>query len=189
MQHLISPIGRSPEVNCLNRPRPESPSVVVMHISAHLWSKRLAATCALGVLVWAGSNSVTASELYRWQDANGNPVISDRPPPSGTPYTTLNGSKYGMKGRRASVRPLPPSTASQARPATSKEQAPKIIEVPAVRDPDPSKCEAAKENQFKLSNFPRIRVQEDNGVVRFLSREEIQTQIETANRAIERYCE
>jgi len=189
LQHLISPIGRSPEVNCLNRPRPESPSGVVMHISAHLWSKRLAATCALGVLVWAGSNSVTASELYRWQDANGNPVISDRPPPSGTPYTTLNGSKYGMKGRRASVRPLPPSTASQARPATSKEQAPKIIEVPAVRDPDPSKCEAAKENQFKLSNFPRIRVQEDNGVVRFLSREEIQTQIETANRAIERYCE
>ena len=189
MQHLISPIGLSPEVNCLNRPRPESHSGVVMHISAHLWSKRLAATCALGVLVWAGSNSVTASELYRWQDANGNPVISDRPPPSGTPYTTLNGSKYGMKGRRASVRPLPPSTASQARPATSKEQAPKIIEVPAVRDPDPSKCEAAKENQFKLSNFPRIRVQEDNGVVRFLSREEIQTQIETANRAIERYCE
>lgn len=173
----------------MNRPRPESPSGVVMHISAHLWSKRLAATCALGVLVWAGSNSVAASELYRWQDANGNPVISDRPPPSGTPYTTLNGSKYGVKGRRASVRPLPPSTASQARPATSKEQAPKIIEVPAVRDTDPSKCEAAKENQFKLSNFPRIRVQEENGAVRFLSREEIQTQIETANRAIERYCE
>lgn len=160
-----------------------------MHIKAHLWSKRLATTCALGVLVWAGSNSAIAADLYRWQDANGNPVISDRPPPAGTPYTTLNGSKYGVKGRRTSVRPPPPSTANRASPQASKEPAPQIIEVPVVREADPSKCEAAKENQFKLSNFPRIRVQDDNGVVRFLSHEEIQTQIETANRAIERYCD
>lgn len=88
-----------------------------------------------------------------------------------------------------SVRTPPPSTANRASPETSKQQAPRIIEVPVVREADPSKCEAAKENQFKLSNFPRIRVQDDNGVVRFLSREEIQTQIETANRAIERYCD
>jgi len=27
-----------------------------------------------------------ASPTYRWVDGNGNPVLSDRPPPTGTPY-------------------------------------------------------------------------------------------------------
>ena len=42
------------------------------------------------------SQTVSANTTYRWVDQNGNPVLSDRPPEAGVPYTEV-GVESGFK--------------------------------------------------------------------------------------------
>ncbi|MGD2009302.1 MAG: DUF4124 domain-containing protein, partial [Cellvibrionales bacterium] len=61
---------------------------------------RSATLLALALTGWITSATAPsqAATLYRWNDASGSPVVSDRPPPPGTPYTTLDGRRYGTSG-------------------------------------------------------------------------------------------
>ena len=55
-----------------------------------------------------------ASPTYRWVDDNGNPVLSDRPPPTGTPYTEIE-IKTGLKryAKSTTAAPEPPSVTTE----------------------------------------------------------------------------
>ena len=46
-------------------------------------------TVAPAVCLLLLSTPVTANTTYRWADQNGNPVLSDRPPEAGVPYTEV----------------------------------------------------------------------------------------------------
>ena len=49
-----------------------------------------------------------AETTYRWTDDNGNPVLSDRPPAAGTPFTEI-GVKTGLRRfpeRSTSAQPM-----------------------------------------------------------------------------------
>ena len=55
-----------------------------------------------------------ASPTYRWVDDNGNPVLSDRPPPTGTPYTEIE-IKTGLKryAKSTTAATEPPSVTTE----------------------------------------------------------------------------
>lgn len=125
----------------------------------------------------------TATTLYRWNDENGNPVMSDRPPPVGTTYTTINSSRYGGGASQ------PLSTASQA---PSNEQAmvtTNSIAPSEVAKKDPALCSQAKDSIFKLETFARIRTTDDDGTVRFLSDAERDDRLQRAQSIAAAYCE
>jgi hypothetical protein len=58
-----------------------------------------------------------------------------------------------------------------------------------VVDAQPALCEQAKDNIFKLETLPRIRVQGDDGEVRFMSDEERAQQLQTAQSVRDAHCE
>ncbi len=153
------------------------------------WAKTAAAVMLTSSLVTA-SQQGTAAPLYRWTDANGSPVISDRPPPTGTPYTTLDGKRYGTTGSMqapqktntaaAVAAPNPGMAGAQGAPSQSAKGS------NMARDPE--LCDRARDNYFKIENFPRIRVTDPDGTVRFMTEEEIRQQLELAKEAIETHC-
>ena len=116
-----------------------------------------------------------AETTYRWTDDNGNPVLSDRPPAAGTPFTEI-GVKTGLRrfprtihispthDNNASVLPASGKTMTNA-PANSAENA-------RGTHGNPDLCEQARENIFKFETFARMRVRDETGEVRFISDEE-----------------
>ena len=125
-----------------------------------------------------------ASPTYRWVDDNGNPVLSDRPPETGIPYTEVGvdsgfrrypkpvATETAEPGGQAPAGSTPSSLAANATDGQSTR-----VEVVEAQ---PALCEQAKDNIFKLETFPRMRVQDDDGEVRFMSDEERATQLATA---------
>ena len=130
-----------------------------------------------------------ASTTYRWVDDNGNPVLSDRPPEAGIPYTEV-GIEAGF---RRYPKPVANETAGQASEsnvsssplssATGRQS--NRVEVVEAQ---PALCEQAKDNIFKLETFPRMRVRDDDGEVRFMSDEERATQLATAYKVRDANC-
>jgi hypothetical protein len=144
------------------------------------------------LLLFLQGQPADASPTYRWVDNNGNPVLSDRPPETGLPYTEV-GVDTGFRrypkpvatettepGGQAptgsvSASPLASSNRAEANPA-------KVVEA------RPALCEQAEDNIFKLETFPRMRVRDDDGEVRFMSDEERATQLATAYKVRDANC-
>ena len=133
-----------------------------------------------------------ASPTYRWVDGNGNPVLSDRPPETGIPYTEVGVDT----GFRRYPKPVATETAEPGDQASanSTSTSPNTSSTGAEASPtqvvaaDPALCEQAKDNIFKLETFPRMRVQDDDGEVRFMSDEERATQLATAYEVRDANC-
>lgn len=147
----------------------------------------------IGATVALASNQLPAAELYRWNDAEGNPVVSDRPPSPGTPYTTLNGKKYGAgvnaPGKPSSGAQSPSRTGNQPEnKVASSAPGPQSGDGNVVIEKRPELCTQAKDNIFKLETFPRMRVKDDDGEVRFMTDEEREKQLATAKKVAEANC-
>ena len=132
-----------------------------------------------------------ASPTYRWVDENGNPVLSDRPPETGKPYTEV-GVDTGLRRYPKPVADeigepsdQAPTTSESASPLASPGGQAHRTEVVEVH---PALCEQAKDNIFKLETFPRMRVRDDDGEVRFMSDEERATQLATAYKVRDANC-
>ena len=155
------------------------------------WKVAVAATVVAGALAATSLPSVAAT-LYRWTDTNGTPVISDRPPPQGTAYTTLDGGSYGISGSlRApaqSSEPAPaPASGFKSNGSTADPDAPQSASRTVV-EKRPDLCAQAQDNIFKLETFPRIRTTDDDGTVRFMTEEEIAGQLATAKVVADANC-
>lgn len=138
---------------------------------------------ALWVISCLLPSIASATTLYRWNDNNGNPVMSDRPPPVGTTYTTIDSSRYGGGSPTpVSATPQAPINA-QARATTSS------IAPSEVAKKDPALCSQAKDSIFKLETFARIRTTDDDGTVRFLSDAERNDRLQRAQSIAAAYCE
>ena len=83
-------VGRPPCAVWDKRPRPmkSKPLSAAMTAPRRLF---IAACVALAL-----SQTASANTTYRWVDQNGNPVLSDRPPEAGVPYTEV-GVDSGFK--------------------------------------------------------------------------------------------
>lgn len=137
-----------------------------------------------------GDAALAAEKLYRWNDANGNPVVSDRPPPAGTPYTTLNPAKYGVGTAAKRALREEPVTASAPRASGIAEAEKALADGKNVEiEKNPQLCAQARDNIFKLETFPRMRVTDDDGTVRFMTDEERAQQLATAKEVAAANCE
>ena len=132
-----------------------------------------------------------ADTTYRWTDDNGNPVLSDRPPAAGTPYTEV-GVNTGLRRY-----PKPTSIDEEK----TSDAAPTSVPANAMRDAsegnanslqvvqaEPALCEQARDNIFKLETFAQMRVQDSDGTVRFMTDEERSEQLATAYRVRDANC-
>ncbi len=138
---------------------------------------------ALWVISCLLPSIASATTLYRWNDNNGNPVMSDRPPPVGTTYTTINSSRYGG-GSPTPVPAAPQAPINEQARATTSSIAPSEI-----AKKDPALCSQAKDSIFKLETFARIRTTDDDGTVRFLSDAERDDRLQRAQSIAAAYCE
>ena len=132
---------------------------------------------------------VDASTTYRWVDDNGNPVLSDRPPPTGTPYTEIE-IKTGLTryATPATTVPKPSSTASA--PTAQQGVASTAADVNESVLPSASQreCAALEADIKRLTNYPRIIVRDEVGEEHLLSPEERATRLEEALAFAETFC-
>ena len=122
-----------------------------------------------------------ASPTYRWVDDNGNPVLSDRPPPTGTPYTEIE-IKTGLKRYRKSTTaaPEPPSVTTELTTQQSTALAVTDVNESVLPYASQDECAALDTDIERLTNYPRIIVRDEIGEEHLLSPEERATRLEEA---------
>ncbi|WP_133300619.1 DUF4124 domain-containing protein [Seongchinamella sediminis] len=146
-------------------------------------SKRIAGAVAMvaGLLV-ASMNVVADATLYRWKDSEGNIVMSDRPPPTGTEYEAIATDSSVV--RRVEGEPAPEPVVAKPRP----KPAPPPETSKTVYEENPEYCENARKNLELIDRAPRIRMADENGEMRYITDDERAAQRETNLTIIERYC-
>jgi hypothetical protein len=151
------------------------------------WTASLTIACLLSTL----AQPTEAAIMYRWNDSNGRPVISDRPPPPGTPHTTLNSAQYGKSGVRREEPQTPTSNRLEADipEATNQSSSNNDNATASVRiQKNADLCKHAQDNIYTYENFSRIRTEDPDGTVRFMSSEEIEIKLEGARQIENRHC-
>ena len=141
------------------------------------------------LLLLLQGQAADASTTYRWVDDNGNPVLSDRPPPTGTPYTEIE-IKTGLKqyAESTTAAPEPPSVTTEL--TTQQNTALTVADVNESVLPSASQreCAALDADIERLTNYPRIIVRDEVGEEHLLSPEERATRLEEALAFAETLC-
>jgi hypothetical protein len=130
-----------------------------------------------------------ASPTYRWVDDNGNPVLSDRPPPTGTPYTEIE-IKTGLKryAKSTTAAPAPPSVTTELTAQQSTAFAVTEVNESVLPSASQGECAALDTDIKRLTNYPRIIVRDEVGEEHLLSPEERATRLEEALAFAETFC-
>ena len=146
------------------------------------WNATIITTCLLGVL----AHPTMAAIMYRWSGINGRPVISDRPPPPGTAYTTLDSAQY----RKSAIRRDKKASDTVERGATNpSRQAPSESPAASVHiQKNADLCKHAQDNIYTTENFSRIRTVDPDGTVRFMSSAEIEVKLSDARQVEKSHC-
>lgn len=146
-------------------------------------------TVALVACLLAGSAQTLAdSALYRWKDSEGNPVMSDRPPPLGVQYETIS-TKSSIVHRVEGEAPAEPVAAPA--PAPAPEPAPSRVASKApgsLHEKNPEYCAAARKNLEVIDRAPRIRIDDGEGGLRYITDEERAAQRQNNLEVIEAHC-
>ena len=141
------------------------------------------------LLLLLQGQSADASTTYRWVDDNGNPVLSDRPPPTGTPYTEIE-IKTGLKryAESTTAAPEPPSVTTELRAQQGTALAVTDVNESVLPSASRDECEALDADIERLTNYPRIIVRDEVGEEHLLSPEERATRLEEALAFAETFC-
>lgn len=146
---------------------------------------RAAAGTVLGLtLLVATALPALGVTYYRWLDDRGNPVHSDRPPPSGVEYEVISTGSDFKRIVSAEEGAVPPETTPRVGnefDATNEaeDQAPKK---------NPEICKRARENMEALENSAVVNMRNDQGEIVELSPEEVTMQKAKTSRIIDMYC-
>jgi hypothetical protein len=141
------------------------------------------------LLLLLQGQSADASTTYRWVDDNGNPVLSDRPPPTGTPYTEIE-ITTGLKryAESTTAAPEPPSVTTELTTQQSTALAAADAGESVLPSASQSECAALDADIERLTNYPRIIVRDEVGEEHLLSPEERATRLEEALAFAETFC-
>lgn len=132
-------------------------------------------------------SAVAADTVYRWTDAEGNTVLSDRPPGDrAISFETLQ-TRERSPSSASSGQESRGGGASGTASGSGRDSLDGARLVPEVT-PDPEICQQARNNLEILDRKPRIRVYGDDGELRYLSPAEMEQQRERALQAIELHC-
>ncbi len=151
-----------------------------------LQGKTMKAPLALAFLLFTASQLVYAGDtVYRWLDQRGNPVHSDRPPPTGTPYEVISSGsslKRVVKAEEGAVpAEIKPRAGNKFEPVDTKEKEERY-------EKNPELCALAKSNLETLESAARVRLRDENGEMAYLSEEQKADQVERARQMIKVHC-
>ena len=138
----------------------------------------------VAVLFLASGSAQAESTYYRWQDSQGNPVHSDRPPPIGTPYEVISSGSYMVRKVDADEGAVPATT----EPTVSNNFEPVAAKKTPVKK-NAEQCKRARENLETLDTKVRIQIRNDQGELRPLSEEEKDIQRKQAIDTIAVHCD
>jgi len=180
-------VGRPPSTVWDKPPRPMKSKPLSVAMTA---PRLLFITACIALAL---SQSASANTTYRWVDQNGNPVLSDRPPEAGVPYTEV-GVDSGFKRypKPTGVNEPDVNEFGQAGASSTDLNSASAASSPTrsgVVSPQPDLCDQAQDNIFKLETFRRMGVQDENGEVRCMTDEERSAQLATAYRVRDANCD
>jgi len=144
------------------------------------------AAVALALISLAGVSAAEDGKYYRWMDASGTPVNSDRPPPVGIPYETI-ATKTNARLEESTGEAAAPVGEKPAQETVSGQEVAGVPRMEVLKSPEA--CAAAKQNLETLSTHARIRIPDGEGSYRFLNEDEKAVEREKAEAAIARNCE
>ncbi|MFV8817834.1 DUF4124 domain-containing protein [Haliea sp. E17] len=155
---------------------------------------RKAGKWGLAAVLLLTLQGAAAGSIYRWLDASGNTVVSDRPPPAGTEYEVVSGTTGHVVPPPPEPETTPQATSGmqivQEPPKLPNAGAPPPAQTTGFRpDKDPELCKQARANKLMLDTKPRIRITDENGELRFLTDEERAAEKTRTAEAIDAYCE
>lgn len=149
-------------------------------------SKRIAGAAAIvGALLVASMNVAADATLYRWKDSQGNTVMSDRPPPTGTEYEAISTDSSVVRRLEGEAPPQPVVTKPRTRAETPAAKPAKKT----VYEKNPEYCANARKNLEVINRAPRIRMPDENGDMRYLTDEEREAEKQKNLEIIEIHCE
>ncbi|MEM1404541.1 MAG: DUF4124 domain-containing protein [Pseudomonadota bacterium] len=134
-------------------------------------------------------DAIAADTYYRWKDARGKMVVSDRPPiDSSIDYEVVSQRSSLVRRVSAGEGAVPPEVTP--RPGNEFEQVDTRQEQLEAIPKNPESCERAKANLDTLNTSARIRIRDqETGELRFLSEDEKETQRQKARDTIRVHCE
>ncbi|MEQ8265246.1 DUF4124 domain-containing protein [Pseudohaliea sp.] len=135
--------------------------------------------------------TAASSTYYRWKDDQGNLVMSDRPPADSSIEFETVGPDGSLRRPPAADEGSAVSTpgAGSGTAAAREEGGAQAATPSSSPPPDPELCAQARANLRTLESAARIRMQGEDGEMRFLDDEEREAQRQEALRAIEAHCE
>lgn len=142
--------------------------------------KPLLFATALTMTTAAFVSTVNASEYYRWQDEDGTQHYGSTPP-------------QGVKAERIKVsggKPSPASSASTPSSAkTEKTQtAPSVQLTPEQIAKQKESCQVERDRVAALKKGGRIRMEAEDGSTKYLSQQEIDSEIAISEKVINDTC-
>lgn len=137
----------------------------------------------LGSLALAASGQA-ASNHYRWKDAQGKTVYSDRPPPTGINYEIVSSSSPNTRAVDTEEGAMSAANGDSAAAAEQLAQEKQAEDARQRAD----LCARATSNLEALSGSAKIVVRTPEGEQRALSDSEIAQQRNTARSQVNAYC-
>lgn len=126
---------------------------------------------------------------YRWKDAQGKLVVSDRPPPEAdVEYDVVSQSSTLIRRVKPGEGAVLPETTP--RPGNQFEQV--DTRLPAIEgvEKNPERCARARENLETLDGYARINIRDpETGELRYISEEEKDVQRRKAQDIMRVHCE
>jgi len=143
---------------------------------------------ALVLLSLSGLASAAGGTYYRWVDATGTEVNSDRPPPAGIEYETIS-TTTNLLQREAQPEVPATAPAPSVAPGEAQGAAAPASSTNTIFQKNPEYCEAARKNLETLRTHARIRLSDADGNVRYIDEKEKAEQRATAEAIVAQHCD
>jgi hypothetical protein len=152
--------------------------------------KKLSSAVATAVVLisLSGLAGAAGGTYYRWVDASGTEVNSDRPPPAGIEYETVSTTTNLLQPGKTQEAPAT-GEAPSTLPAEEKSAAAPASSTGSIIKKNPEYCEAARKNLETLSTHARIRLSDADGNIRYIDEKEKAEQRATAEAIIAQHCD
>ncbi len=147
-----------------------------------------AVATAMVLLSLSGWASAAGGTYYRWIDASGTEVNSDRPPPAGIEYETVS-TTTNLLQREVPQEAPATEPAQSVPPKEDKGAAAPAGSAGTIIKKNPEYCEAARKNLETLNTKARIRLSDADGNIRYIDEKEKAEQRANAEAIIAQHCD
>lgn len=134
-------------------------------------------------------SSISMAKVYKWTDENGQLHYSDKPPKDITSEEVQNLPTKKHSPSEQSQTDLD-HYREQMKTDTTQTEAAKEKEAQRkhTQELDAQECEKAKARHEKLITFNRIRMEDKNGELHYLTPEQKEEEIQKSNTTIKEFC-